>query len=203
MQIRKYLFLIIVTLLPINVISQTYYYKMKSYEQNGKEHTNVSGGQFITFRAAICLETNIKGIPVGHGYLRKRPSEPNLYTGSSYWGDNTKFKFSSDKSLLKIYAPNGIIYQYVRTNPPSGTTTCSLIRGKNAPQNTQAPVIGIPIQKPQKCGICYGSGKCSNCNGTGVSTSGHAHWCGACGGSGKCGTCGGSGYSGTVTEYVY
>lgn len=188
----------------LNMNAQTSYYKMVSYGTTGTENTNVNGGQFITFQAGICFETNKDGESVGNGYMRRNAKNQNIYTGSSYWGNNTKFQFSSNKSILKIFAPNGIIYQYMRSTPPAGVSTCSLIKGKSSSNNTQGPVYtGKTIQKPQKCGICYGSGKCSTCNGTGFSTAGHKHICGACGGSGKCGTCAGTGYSGTVLEYVY
>lgn len=181
--------------------AQTYYYRLDSYGKTGIENKDVSGGQFITFQAAICMETNKFGESVGNGFLQRKINSPNTYIGSAYWGGGTKFQFSSDKSSLKVYAPNGIIYKYIRTSPPSNISTSSLIKGET---NTYIPpVIGRPISKPQKCGICYGTGKCSTCNGTGVSTFGHNHICGACGGYGRCGTCGGSGYSGTVTEYVY
>lgn len=60
-----------------------------------------------------------------------------------------------------------------------------------------------PVQRPQTCGICGGSGRCSECGGSGVSYFGHGHICGACGGYGKCATCGGRGISGYVLEYVY
>ena len=195
-------------LLVLSVLSpkaQTYYYKMKSYGTTGNEHTNVSGGQFLTFQAAICMETNKDGESVGHGYLKRNAKSPNTYMGSAYWGNTTKFLFSSDKSTLKVLAPDGTIYHYVRSTPPVGATTCSLLKSKSS-KNTPTYIPGAggtPIQKPQKCGICYGSGKCSQCNGTGISSFGHKHMCGGCGGSGKCGTCAGSGYSGTVTEYIY
>lgn len=51
---------------------------------------------------------------------------------------------------------------------------------------------------PQKCGPCYGTGKCSTCNGSGISSAGHNHICGACGGSGRCTTCKGTGTSGVI-----
>lgn len=186
------------------VCAQTYYYRLDSYGNTGDEYHDVSGGQFITFKNAICLETDKKGVPVGHGYLRRVTRTPNIYIGSSYWGKNTKFQFTSDKSGLKVFSPNGVVYSYSRREAPINATTCSLIRSGSSNGYSPAPSSGgRPVQRPQQCGICYGTGKCSNCNGTGISHFGHAHVCGACGGNGKCGTCNGSGYSGTVTEYIY
>lgn len=60
-----------------------------------------------------------------------------------------------------------------------------------------------PVVKPQRCGICGGTGMCSNCGGSGISSYGHDHRCGACGGGGRYATCMGSGVSGYTTEYVY
>lgn len=70
----------------------------------------------------------------------------------------------------------------------------------NSPDYSRQPT---PVVKPQRCGICGGTGMCSNCGGSGVSSYGHAHRCGACDGGGRCATCMGSGVSGYTTEYVY
>ena len=62
---------------------------------------------------------------------------------------------------------------------------------------------GHLVTKPQTCGVCGGSGLCTNCGGNGISSFGHAHVCGACGGKGRCGTCNGFGISGTVQTFEY
>lgn len=59
-----------------------------------------------------------------------------------------------------------------------------------------------PVNKPQTCGICYGSGTCSTCNGRGYNLTTNGT-CGACEGRGRCTICSGSGISGYVTEYIY
>lgn len=71
--------------------------------------------------------------------------------------------------------------------------------------NSQGGVIRTPtpIQRPQTCGICGGTGRCSECGGSGISHFAHDHICGACNGNGKCTTCAGKGISGYITEYVY
>lgn len=61
----------------------------------------------------------------------------------------------------------------------------------------------IPVQVPYYCGVCGRTGRCSTCNGTGISTNGSAHICGACGGSRNCATCNGTGISGYYMEYRY
>lgn len=191
-------------MLPTN--AQTYYYKLNSYGANGTENTNVSGGQFITFRAALCMETDRTGVSIGTGSLMRKNEEPNIYVGTASWGYRTRFVFSSDKSTLKVYAPDNLIYRYTRTTAPSNAKTCSRLKSTPPPSNSSggaAGAVGHPVQKAQKCGICYGTGKCTTCNGTGVSSYGSAHICGACGGTGRCSTCSGSGISGYITEYVY
>ena len=77
---------------------------------------------------------------------------------------------------------------------------------ENSNNNTQqgaAVRTPTPIQRPQRCGVCSGTGRCSNCGGSGISNFGHSHICGACGGDKQCATCAGSGISGYITEYVY
>lgn len=180
------------------VEAQTYYYKLISYGKTGTENTKVSGGQFITFQAAICMETDNSGVSIGTGCLHRKNNAPNTYVGSANWGTGTKFEFASDKSSMKVYAPDGLIYKYRRCNPPSNVTTCSLTqRRSSSGGGSVGGGVYIPTQTntPQKCGICYGTGKCGTCNGIGISTAGHAHICGACDGSGRCQTCAGSGYS--------
>lgn len=188
----------------VSVNAQTHYYKLNSYGKNGTENTNVSGGQFITFQAAICMETDWTGVSIGTGYLTRKNNVPNTYVGSANWGSGTKFVFSSDKSTLTVYAPNGNIFRYTRATAPSNAKTCSLLKGSSpAPVISSGGTGGTPVRKPQTCGICSGSGKCSSCYGRGISSFGHTHVCGACGGTGRCGTCSGSGISGYITEYVY
>ncbi len=49
----------------------TYYYKMVRKIENGKNSTEVKGGQFITFTNSLCYESDSKGKSVGHGQLVK------------------------------------------------------------------------------------------------------------------------------------
>lgn len=173
---RQNLHLIILLSL-LNILSinaQTYYYKLCSYGKSGMEESKVSGGQFITFQAAICMETDKDGESIGNGYLKRKVGSPNIYIGSAYWGRNTKFEFSSDKSSLKVLAPNGIIYKYVRSTPPKGVLTSSLISSgsTNSSGSGYVPVIIPQVSnsstnnsRPQKsnnpprmCPYCRGKG---------------------------------------------
>ena len=112
----------------------TSYYTLIKKVQNGIMSTKVSGGQFISFLRDLCYESDKKGIGVGHGSLRLDKSYDNanykFYTGSSYWGTNTIFKFKSDLSVLNVVLENGDIYVYKRQPAPASAVTCSLIRKK-------------------------------------------------------------------------
>lgn len=191
--------------MPIDAGAQTYYYKLTSIVKNGTTQRNVSGGQFITFENTICQETNNKGFPVGNGYLQRSPQNANKYVGESYWGQNTVFTFSADKSSLKVSAPSGQVYNYTRSSAPAGVTTCSLIAsGKNnSPSTSSQPQSTGGTYKPtevwETCFSCHGTGKCtvSDCvNGVlvyWVNNDRRTTVCGGCNGSGKCATCHGSG----------
>lgn len=113
----------------------TYYYKLVRKVENGTSSTSVSGGQYITFIADICYESNRKGIGVGHGNMTRNKSystsEYTTYFGSSYWGDNAaSFKFNADKSVLNVVIDKNNYYIYKRVTAPAGQETCSLIREK-------------------------------------------------------------------------
>lgn len=194
MKIRKSVILLIAfTIIPILVNAQTQYYKLQSYGKTGIENRKVSGGQFITFQAAICMETDIDGVSIGSGILKRNLNNPNLYKGSASWGNGTTFLFSSDKTTLKVTSPNGTIYRYIKSTPPSGVTTCSLIKGhtsSNSSCGIYIPMTTTP--STHSCGVCHGTGQCSTCNGCGYNRQ-TKYTCGACSGSGRCATCGGDG----------
>lgn len=200
--------------------AQTYYYKMCSFTQGGATYTNVSGGQFITFRGAMCMETDAKGKPCGNGTLQRTIQNKDLYIGSSFWGPKTKFVFSSDRSSLKVTAPDGAVYSYQRSNAPQGVTTSSLISGGNGgsggvyvttPVNSSgsgaashsSSSSGSNYKKtehPKKCQRCLGSGVCPKCGGKGtynnMGAGGYTR-CPSCGGTGKCTMCHGKGTYGS------
>jgi len=51
-----------------------------------------------------------------------------------------------------------------------------------------------PVQEYVQCNICFGSGKCMTCNGTGENLyTTNYHRCNTCGGSGRCTYCAGQG----------
>lgn len=198
--------------------AQTYYYKMCSYTQGGSTHTNVTGGQFITFQGLMCMETDINGKPCGNGTLQCTARNRSLYVGSSFWGPKTKFVFSSDRSSLVVTAPGGDTYTYKLCSAPSGVTTSSLISGGNSsyggggvpayvapPVNSSGSGTSSPsnsykkTEHPKKCPRCLGSGVCPKCSGRGTynnMSAGHTP-CPSCGGAKKCTMCHGKGTYGS------
>ncbi len=187
------------------------YYKLSSTRIGGTTNKNVSGGQFITFVSDICFESNNKGVGVNHGTMRRNDNYSNsqytVYQGSSYWGSSTTFKFNADKSVLNVVLDNGDIYVYKRSTPPTGQTTCSLIRQRSSSSGSSGtytttptyPVQQYPQQQypqqqypqqqqydqPQPTPTT--THKCRVCNGTGRvekmlagSDEGLTKWCSEC-----------------------
>lgn len=155
-------------LLPVTITAQTYYYKLTKKVQNGTTSTKVSGGQFVTFMADICYESNKKGIGVGHGTLQRNKNFSNsqfkVYMGKSYWGSDATFKFTSDLNTLNVVTERGDVFLYKRTTPPTNATTCSLIR--RAPANGGSNSGGgyYPVQPNYPAGNSYypSSGSATN-----------------------------------------
>ena len=83
------------------------------------------------------------------------------------------------------YDNSGNRVRSTQQNPPSAAPS-SGIHSVNTPGSASNP-----------CRVCNQTGKCSTCNGTGISPNhapGRIVSCGACGGTGRCSTCHGSGY---------
>lgn len=119
----------------VDIYSQTYYYKLTKKIEAGLVYTNTAGGQFITFIDNICYESDKDGISVGNGKLKFEKDFSNkllIYLGSSYFGNNVKFKFTQDRNLLNVETVDGRIYVYKRQAAPSSVTTCTLIRKKGS-----------------------------------------------------------------------
>lgn len=130
----------------VDIYSQTYYYKLTKKIEAGLVYTNTAGGQFITFIDNICYESDKDGISVGNGKLKFEKDFSNkllIYLGSSYFGNNVKFKFTQDRNLLNVETVDGRIYVYKRQSAPSSVTTCTLIRKRG---NSDSNVNGyIPV----------------------------------------------------------
>lgn len=208
------------------------YYKLTKKKENGSVSSNVSGGQFITFRGDVCYESNKNGVGVDHGTMQRNDNYSNSqYTiyqrksgAGSYWGKDATFKFTADKSELNVVLENGDVYVYKYATALAGQETCSLIRKKTSsnqdggsggeivmpptpiivnPNNpTPSPIpTPTPTPKPKPngpkmkdCPICFGSGKCKNCNGNRVRlVLGEYVNCTNCKATGNCPYCHGTG----------
>lgn len=185
-----------ISLLFLNITTaQTYYYKLAKKVHNGATTTNVSGGQFITFMADICYESNKKGIGVGHGTLQRNSNFSNsqfkVYMGNSYWGSDATFKFTSDLATLNVATESGDIYLYKRTTPPANATTCSLIRKPLSGSGGSPGGNSYPVQPSYPIGSNNGStngGTASGGNyGHGQTQQRKRKWhdCSLCHGKGK------------------
>ena len=187
------------------------YYKLTRKIEKGKSSENVTGGQFITFLSDKCFESTKSGVGVNHGTLKRNKSYSNaqqtVYQGSSYWGSNTTFIFNADKSVLNVVLENDDKYIYKRATPPSGQTTCSLIRKNGSSGNTAQPYYGGG-NNYGNCGN-YGGGNYGN-SGTqgsnespsqqhGYVTETYQDNCPVCYGTGKCQNCYGRG---TYNDYT-
>lgn len=166
--------LILIELFCMSGYAQTSYYKLNRKIENGVPNSNVSGGQFITFMDGVCFESDKDGYSVGHGKLEYKYQNNGIkvYVGDSYWGKSV-FKYSQDYSSLNIVVGDDI-YVFRKETPPTGVTTCSLIRNKstnwipNAPidfeENTQTAIhatkttSGHYETKTERCIDCQGRG---------------------------------------------
>lgn len=171
---------------------QLSYYRLVSITKNGKTITNVNGGQFVKFIGDICYECNNRGVGIGHGTskLTSSDSQQVTYKGGSYLGRNTYFKFSADKSTLKLLnADASVVYSFVRSNAPSGVTTSSYIRSKNPPVKTDNKSVNYPSvvapsapngstskRTQHKCTVCGGTGKVIRLH----YAAGKEKWCDIC-----------------------
>lgn len=169
------------------------YYKLTRKMESGKSSTNVLGGQYITFIADICYESNKKGISIGHGNMIRNKSystsEYTTYFGSSYWGDDVaSFKFNADKSVLNVVIDKDNYYIYKRTTAPVGQETCSLIRKKTSSNQGGGSGIVMPPTPIAVDPYNPTPTPTSQPTPTPKPTPQKTHQCGLCGGSGRVST---------------
>lgn len=128
------------------------YYKLIKKKENGTISTNVSGGQFVTFRGDVCFESSKKGVGVDHGTMQRNENYSNsqylVYQRKSgpgcYWGKDATFKFTADKSELNVVLENGDVYAYKCATAPAGQETCSLIRKKSSSNQGGSGIVMPP-----------------------------------------------------------
>jgi len=201
-----------------------YYKQVKIVTKNGKERISKGGGQFITFNNKGCYDSDRSGYKVNNGFLNleKETSDRVYYSGSSYWGEAV-YIFTENYKRLNIRINNGnTTYVYVLATPLANVNTCTLIKeaknntGNSSNRITTDPIIINPVNptpdipkntfetgpkskqkyvtSEENCHICFGSGKCSKCNGTGIWYPIYTQEASVCSCNyGKCGTCAGKG----------
>lgn len=128
----------------------TYYYKQIKVEKNGSIVAQGKGGQFISFYKDICYDSNNKGISVNNGQMEctsKSGDKYTIYKGNSYWG-NVTYYFSTSLDRLVVKKGDGTTYMYQRTEPPSGVTTCSLIKPHSSGGTTGGWSVGYTPPTP-------------------------------------------------------
>ena len=206
--IKRYCICILLCIIGvINAYSHdTFYYKLTNIHNN-RCSLKIQGGQFITFIGDICYESDQKGIGVGHGTLTYNSnystSSIKKYIGSSYWGDNAVFSFSSDKSILNVALENEMVLVYKRTTPPKGVYTCSLIKQQKSNSSSSSGSGGYnppPVYTTPICPSAQSSS--STTQESSISSSPQKKWrtityqedCHMCRGLKYCSSCGGTGH---------
>lgn len=184
------LFSILLLLSHVSTAQTTYYYKLTKKKVNGVVSENVSGGQFITINKNVCYESDKDGFTVNHGRLDYKSTDENgirLYVGGSYYGSNSILLFKSDYSSFNIKTDKGDVYVYKRATPPSGVTTCSLIRKPAEKSGSSSKGSGfVPPAYTQGYPQNTYSASSSSSNSSSTSSSSTSHiQCNACHGTGR------------------
>lgn len=170
--------------LTCEIHAQTYYYKLTKIVKNGVSSSNTSGGQFITFNKSCCYESDKAGYSVENGRLDYKYVENGfkVYYGDSYLGSNSTCLVTQDLNTINMKAGD-VVYVYKRATPPSGVTTCSLIRSASSPGGE---IVNVPTQQIYSGGVYVPTPNnptptptptptpsstrrnCSNCHGSGT-----------------------------------
>lgn len=108
-----------------------------------------------------------------------------IYLGTSYFGNEVKFKFSQDLNLLNVVTKDGRIYVYKRQVAPSSVTTCSLIRkkGSNGSRGGYIPMNTVPAYGGTYTGTATTTSPVRNQNSTKKNQQAVKHTCPLCHGA--------------------
>lgn len=188
-------FLIFFSITQFSVASQSVkYYKLNKIEDYGNVNNSCVGGQFVKISRNICFDTDAQGNYVGNGKLYRdlgNSSTNHIYKGQSFHG-NAKYIFSNDYRSLIVEITPKFRYFYSLDTPPSGVTTCSLIR-TGGDNSYDSGINSIPSQNGTNNGYYNGglnqnSGSDSNSNSnssSNVNTPAHKFKCAYCNGTGQ------------------
>lgn len=124
----------------------------------------------------------------------------------SYYTSASKIiSATRDQNLLKLYNNYGwgkVLNESYNNAYTKYQATKKQSYSSSGSSSSSSSIFGGTAGSVQehKCGVCHATGKCSTCNGTGISTN-TGRTCGACGGRRICQTCNGTGVSGHSTTY--
>lgn len=213
---RYYGSILLLLMLSVPALSQTYYYERVAVVKNGIKSSASGDGHFITFTAKGCYDSDREGFSEDTGFRQYKSTENNIrsYYGDSYFG-NAYYYFNPDRTRLNIKRESdGATYVYVRKTPPAGVTKSSRKKEKAnvptivpiIPSVTNVPTPSFDFSEPSSgsklsrygyytCPNCHGSGLCPICHGRKIadnSYTGGYNVCNSCTG-GRCSACGGTG----------
>lgn len=140
-----------------------------------------------------------------YGKTLERPGEPDKTINYSA---NSRFNYSPYEDLYYAFTESSSSSTSSPSSSSSSSSTSSASLSSSSSSSSSSNTNGkqtiviehhrdpVPVQVWKQCTICFGSGKCQTCGGTGIFTgwSGNSSICEyGCGGSGKCSFCAGHG----------
>ncbi len=151
----------------------------------------------MNYQGKVLIDTNRGYTSIGD---YKSFNKRFAYTMNGYKGecDATGRQISK----IKVETPKQNTSVASSSSSSSSSSSTSSSSGNNSSGNKTTTVVvehhrdPVPVQVWKQCTICFGSGKCQTCGGTGIFTgwSGNSSICEyGCGGSGKCSFCAGHG----------
>ena len=213
---RKTILLLVFALMTGNMIfAQTYLYKRVAIVKNGNRKATNDDAHYLTFNKSGCYESDANGYSLGGGLIKFRKNNNNLhcYYGQGAYG-LSHYYFSNNYGRLNIKTDEGT---FVYEREASGNTTASLRKTDTGNSNgnvilvSPPPIISSETSSSSSssssstrqseygyvdCTHCYGSGKCSVCNGKGWVYSTYTQdpaTCSSCHGRKNCVFCQGTG----------
>lgn len=194
------------------IFAQTFLYKRVAIVKNGYRSTTNDDAHYLTFNKSGCYESDANGYSLGGGLIKFRKNDNNLhcYYGQGAYG-LSHYYFSNNYGRLNIKTDEGT---FVYEREASGKTTASMRKTEAGNNNgsvilvSPSPIMSSGTSSSSSssttqseygyvdCTHCYGSGKCSLCNGKGWDYSTYTQnpaTCSSCQGRKNCVFCQGSG----------
>ncbi len=184
---KRFALLFVLTLLFCSEdLAQTYLYKRVAIVKNGNRQTVNDDAHYLTFNKNGCYESDANGYSLGGDLIKFRKDENNIhcYYGNGMYGPS-HYYFSSNYERLNIKIDDETFVYERETND---RTTASFrkyedVNGKNGVMVITPPSVVSSGSSPSAsgsssssrqsdygyvdCTRCWGSGKCSLCNGSG------------------------------------